>query len=82
MTPVLLEVAAKDVHAVIGMSLTELRLLKEALERCEFQGDKPEENQGVRYVLDSFYPFIKETVERIEDEFRPNEPGSQHPGLG
>ena len=79
MTPVLLEVAAKDVHTVIGISLTELRLLKEALDLCEFQGDNPEENKGVRYVLDNFYPFIKETLERIEDEFRPNEPGSQHP---
>jgi len=74
MKPALLEVAAKDVHAVIGISLAELRLLRTALDMTEFQGDKPEENQAVRYVLDKFYPFLKETIERIDDEFRSNEP--------
>lgn len=85
--PQVLNVYPLDIHTEIRFSLTELNLLADFLDKCEYQGDlsDPENNEHHEYVMKKFFPFLNQLTDDlmkgIPDGIRPDSEGSELQGF-
>jgi hypothetical protein len=72
--PELIDVKPKGIYLKVEYSLEEMDLLKKACEHCEIAVDlkDPEQKKIHEYFVNTFYPWIKNTVEMVRHEFGSN----------
>ena len=69
----ILDIRSRDVFCIYEISLSELKDLKLALENCELHLDlnNAREEKASSFVHKILYPFVVDTIERIEgNEFK------------
>jgi len=66
--PVVIRVAPKDIFVNIEMSLSEVRLLHQALgiATIDYDGNNEREKESATYAKTTFFPFLDDLLEDIE----------------
>ena len=66
----IIDVYPKDVHVVIELSLSEVKMLLDALDRAElrYSGEKPEEVESTKFVAEMFYSTLSKLMEDVKNE--------------
>lgn len=65
--PDVLNIYPLDIHTEIRFSLSELNLLADFLDKCEYQGDSEDEDnrEHYDYVMKKFFPFLNQLTDDL-----------------
>lgn len=69
--PEVINIYPMDVHAELRFSLSELNLLADFLDKCEYQGDLEDPNHKAEheFVIDKFFPFLNQLTDDLMKGF-------------
>ena len=63
----LIDAIARDVYGLMEISLGDLKKIKLALENIEFvRTGGTEKDDANEYIVNRFYPAVKDTIEKLE----------------
>ncbi|RKX87431.1 MAG: hypothetical protein DRP58_02780 [Spirochaetes bacterium] len=70
--PRILRVQAKDIHIVMEIPLDWIKKMVDIIEMSEFKYDssKSEEVELLNFLNDQLHPFLKGTVQGVEEQIR------------
>lgn len=66
--PKVVDIFPKDVHITVEFGLTEVVLIKDALDNCELRLNLEDEHDRKvhEYIHERFYPFLKELLREAD----------------
>lgn len=69
--PEIIDVRPAGIQIKTAFTLKEMEILLRAMSQIEVKVDwkKPEEVEAHNYLKDNFYPWVKNTVEMIKNDF-------------
>ena len=67
--PEVVDIVPKDIHVLVEIKVSELKLLKQAMDMCQVnmvQGD--DAIKAEQYFTKEFYPFVDKLLKKLEGE--------------